>query len=93
MELNTRGFHVLRSTTGKRADAVVVTPALIPAREQGGNGAEYVWRDTTVQPGVTYTYWLMEVENDGAITIHGPATSTTQPAIGPYRVILPLIIR
>jgi protocatechuate 3,4-dioxygenase beta subunit len=86
-ELNSAGFHVLRSTTGSRADAVRVTGALIPARGNSLRGAEYSWRDTNVQSGVTYTYWLEELELDGTTLIYGPARQTTGGS--GYRMFFP----
>lgn len=89
-ELNSWGFHLLRSSDGTRANAVQVTLQLVPAAGRGGNGASYRWVDQTAQPGVTYTYWLVEVEQGGTTAEYGPATVAGAAASPMYRY-LPLI--
>lgn len=100
MELDTLGFRLLRSTTGRIDDAVVVTPALIRARGGSDSGATYLWRDLTAQPsasgggwGGAYTYWLEEVETTGRVNRYGPATVRVRASSPPYQVILPLVVR
>lgn len=72
-ELNTAGFRLLRSTSGTRAAAVTVTDALILARGSSAVGASYRWGDAGVNQGDRTTYWLQEVEHDGAVNEYGPA--------------------
>ncbi|MGB9753387.1 SdrD B-like domain-containing protein [Roseiflexus castenholzii] len=91
-EYGTRGFHIERSASGSRSDAVRITDRLIPARGSVGSGAAYVWSDTTAAPGVRYTYWLVEETTDGSTHIYGPATSEATTG-GTHTVVLPLIIR
>lgn len=67
MEMNLRGFHLWRSSTGQRADAVQITPTLIYSRGSASTGAEYQVVDPHVTNGTTYTYWLQEVETTGAV--------------------------
>ncbi|MDW8145714.1 MAG: hypothetical protein RMJ48_05365 [Roseiflexaceae bacterium] len=93
LELNTAGFRLLRSATGRIDDAIVVTPALIRARGSPGGGATYEWRDPTAQPDASYTYWLEEVETTGRVNRYGPATARVQATSPPFRVILPMIVR
>jgi hypothetical protein len=89
-EWRTWGFQLYRSTDGTRANAVLVTPQLIPAR--GSNsGASYTWVDTNVQSGSHYTYWLVETEVDGTTQEYGPVRPTSTPTIAPYAMYLPLI--
>jgi hypothetical protein len=92
-EVDTLGFHVYRSASGKRADAERVTPNLIQARGRGQGGAEYGWTDTDVEAGTTYTYWLEEVEVGGEMNEYGPVTASAQPdAARGVRVFLPVLI-
>lgn len=91
-EINTSGFHLLRSSNGRLSSASRVTPSLIAARGNRITGASYSWLDTGVQPGETYTYWLQEVELDGTThTYSGSATAA--PAADNHVVFLPLISR
>ena len=93
MELDTAGFRLLRSATGRIDDAIIVTPTLIRARGGPGHGATYEWRDTTAPPGAAYTYWLEEVETTGRVNRYGPAMARVQATLSTYSVTLPLVIR
>jgi hypothetical protein len=94
VELGTAGFHLLRSTTGTLADAVRVTPALIPARGGATEGAAYSWADATAtDPAATYSYWLEEHEIGGATRLYGPVRSAPASAAGANTVMLPLVMR
>jgi uncharacterized repeat protein (TIGR01451 family) len=73
-EINTWGFHLLRSSDGTRASAERVTPELVLARGGSNLGASYRWIDSDVTAGTTYTYWLQETELDGTINEYGTAT-------------------
>ncbi len=92
-ELNTWGFHILRSTTGSRADAQQVTSEIIPAQGRGQGGAIYRWFDTTADPQAAYSYWLVEVELSGAKSEHGPVAIGPLLSAVPYLRYLPLISR
>jgi len=93
-EINTWGFHLLRSADGTRESAERITPELIPAEGRGQAGASYTWLDTDVEPGITYTYWLEETETDGTVIEYGtsvwsqPGTNATN-----HSIHLPIIIR
>jgi uncharacterized repeat protein (TIGR01451 family) len=70
-EIDTYGFYLLRSDTGNLNDAVEV--AFVPAAGRGqGGGATYSYLDMSASAGVSYTYWLADVDTDGRRTIHGP---------------------
>lgn len=90
-ELNTWGFHLYRSADGTRANAVRVTPTLIPGRGRGQETTTYTWTDTAVEAGTSYSYWLQEIELDGDTIEYGPAV-TTAPQVTETRVFLPLVI-
>lgn len=89
-ELNSAGFKLYRSS-GERADAVLVTPQLIVARGSAGMGASYSFLDSTAEPGVSYRYWLVEVERDGATHEYGPVSTDPRLAGGDQKVYLPLL--
>jgi uncharacterized repeat protein (TIGR01451 family) len=93
LERNTFGFNVLRSASGNRADAVQVNTALIPA---GAKGGQYAFVDAGAEAGVSYTYWLQEIEMSGTVNDYAD-TATVQPAgvqnVNAYRVFVPALMR
>jgi hypothetical protein len=93
VEIGTQGFHILRGSSANPAEAVRVSPTLIPARGSAAQGAAYSWIDADAAPGATYRYWLEEYEVDGTTNIYGPAQAGTAPAEQQYRVALPLMTR
>jgi len=100
-ESNTQGFHVLRSITGQREDAVAINTDLIVS--QGFQGGSYEYLDSSIILDFTYTYWIEELELDGNTNLYGPiitvsesgahlAISVEGTANMFYRVHLPLVI-
>lgn len=79
-ELNTLGFNLYRAEA-LTALRVQVNAALIPGQAPGGLfGASYAFTDTAITPGVTYFYWLEEVNTAGSATLYGPVSVTHDPA-------------
>lgn len=95
MEIETWGFHVLRSADDRLSNAIRVTDALILARGDGTNSTRYTWRDKTANDGMVWTYWLEEVEFDGTTNKYGPFSLTQwlQDDSGTHRLFLPLVVR
>lgn len=91
LERDTWGFHLYRSATGRRADAVQVTDPLILAKGRGGAGASYTFVDESATGG-PYAYWLEEHTTTGARAVYGPAT-TDQLSAGSHAVWLPMVRR
>ena len=92
VELTTAGFHLYRNTSAARATAARVTDALILT--VGLNGGDYRFVDDDVVTGVTYYYWLVEVESGvradkeyGPVAIRAalPSSRTT------FNIFLPLL--
>jgi hypothetical protein len=85
-ERNTLGFHLYRAP-GRDAARQRLTTDPIP-----GQGAEYgfsyQYNDASVAAGMTYWYWLEEVEADGDATLYGPVAAHTggpeQGALGGF---------
>lgn len=92
LELDTWGFHLYRSATGRLADAVRVTDPLVLAKGRGNAGASYSFSDPTATEG-PYTYWLEEQTTAGARTVYGPVTTDQLAGDGQYRSWLPLVLR
>jgi uncharacterized repeat protein (TIGR01451 family) len=91
-EINTWGFHLYRNVDGRRTGAVRVTAMIIPGQGRGQGGAVYRWLDQDAQPGVTYSYWLQEVELNGTTYEYGPATAGSAPA-SQHSIFLPVTSR
>ena len=78
-ELDNLGFNVYRSQAAE-GERVQLNPALIPAQNPGSVlGATYSFLDEAAAPGVTYYYWLEDVDANGAATLHGPVSGQVQP--------------
>jgi hypothetical protein len=92
VELNTAGFHVLRSATGAEADAVRVTPALITARGNSSGGASYSFAVSVARDqDRSGAYWLEELETNGTVRRYGPVRPRAGAADGQFRVSLPVL--
>jgi hypothetical protein len=75
-EVGNLGFNLYRAETpaGPRTQ---VNPVLIPSQAPGGTqGASYEYLDASVQPGQVYYYWLEDIHQSGATTLHGPVSAT-----------------
>ena len=83
-EKGLEGFHVWRGTTSVLADAVRVTPALLPAT---GAPAAYTYRDLPPQTGAYY-YWLEPVGEWSDLYAGPVAVRWNQ-----HRILLPLVFK
>jgi CshA-type fibril repeat protein len=97
-EVDTQGFHLWRSETDDRSQAVRITEEMIEAQGSLLSGAEYVFIDGPLQPDTQYYYWLQEIETNGSATEFGPATGRTpvEPGEEPdthHRLFLPFLNR
>jgi hypothetical protein len=97
-EVNHFGFNLYRSSTGSLGDEVqIINEDIIPGTGGPNTGATYDFLDTNVVPGLTYTYWLEDVDNEENKQIRkSPAVTVPIPAAGPEggtMVYLPVIIR
>jgi uncharacterized repeat protein (TIGR01451 family) len=92
-EVDTWGYDLYRSASGRRADAERVTARTILAQGRGQGGATYRWTDLDVRPDVTYTYWLVETETSGALHEYGPVSTASHPTDSANLIFLPLTTR
>jgi hypothetical protein len=76
-EENVLGFHLWRSDTGDRSQAIQVTAKLIEPEGSLLSGADYLFVDGQLQPDTQYYYWLQEIETNGQVTEFGPAIGRT----------------
>jgi hypothetical protein len=90
-EIDTWGFHLLRSADGTRASAERVTSEMILAEGRGQGGATYTWLDTSADPDTTYTYWLEETEIDGTTLEYGPSSWAPANPTNTHTVYVPFI--
>ncbi|HUT20686.1 MAG TPA: hypothetical protein VM366_16130, partial [Anaerolineae bacterium] len=90
----TLGFTVLRSDTGDLEDAQEL--GLVPATSLGTGVTSYSFRDSQVEPGTTYTYWLRVeyTEQELQSALHKDTATITVPQTNlPYRIYLPVVVR
>lgn len=76
-EISNLGFNLYRATTSDFDDAEQINQSLIPS--QGGElGYDYEWPDNDAEIGVTYTYWIEDIDNmdNGTVHLELPATGT-----------------
>jgi len=69
-EIDNAGFVIYRAIMGT-FDYQQVSD-LIAAEGSPASGASYSFTDNAVEAGVTYNYWLIDVETSGKWTAHGP---------------------
>jgi len=74
-ELDNEGFNLLRSEE-EYGQYVKINRNFIPSKGDAGFGAEYSYTDYDVENGVTYYYFLEEVDFYGKSTLHGPVSAT-----------------
>ena len=94
-ERDSWGFLVHRSTDLTWENAVRVNPRMIESTGDEETGAYYAYADTLVVPGVTYYYWLQELEIDGGTNVYGPISSKINGAdhAGGNAIFIPLVMR
>jgi len=94
-EFDNWGFNVYRAEVNDPAQAVRINDSLIPGRGQAVTGATYRFVDTTVQPGKTYWYWIVDVDYEGRMTWHGPVEvyvpERLEPGMGEATIFLPVL--
>ncbi len=85
-EINCAGFALFREIAGTQ-DYKLISD-LIPGQGASSSGASYSFTDNDVELGITYNYWLVDIETSGAWTAHGPA-SARLPVVLPPCVVEP----
>jgi hypothetical protein len=88
-EIDLLGFHVYRAEA-VGGPQTRLNAALLPGQAPGSPvGGSYEFVDGAVAPGVTYWYWLEDVDIYSAATRHGPVSAAVG---GPeYAIYLPLV--
>jgi len=93
-ENETLGFYLYRSTMGERNTAVRLNAAMVVS--QGEEGGYYQYSDSSILDGVTYAYWLQEVERDGRTRDYGPVGTHLRSEQGLsstwHIIFLPLVL-
>ncbi|MBN1138557.1 MAG: hypothetical protein JXM73_18350 [Anaerolineae bacterium] len=75
-EIDNLGFNLYRATSPDD-EPVRLNDTLIPSQAPGSPvGARYTWLDRVMRSGVTYYYWLEDVDIYGFTTLHGPVNAT-----------------
>ncbi|HUT04418.1 MAG TPA: PQQ-binding-like beta-propeller repeat protein [bacterium] len=73
-EIDNAGFLIYRAIAG--ASDYVQVGDLIAAEGTAASGASYRFVDRNVEAGVSYDYWLVDVDTSGKWTAHGPVSAT-----------------
>lgn len=71
-ERNSWGFLIHRSTDRSWENGQDITRLVIESVGNESSGSTYEFLDSTAVPGVSYYYWLQELEWTGATSIYGP---------------------
>jgi len=92
LEPNTLGYQVYRVTGANAsgtlpAGATQVSVGLIAATGAG----TYGFTDVTTEAGVSYTYYVVEVDLNGTATAYGPALAPAPAPVSNKTVFLPLV--
>ncbi|MEZ4719010.1 MAG: SdrD B-like domain-containing protein [Caldilineaceae bacterium] len=94
-ERNSWGFLIHRSTDRRWEHGQDITRLVIESVGDESSGSDYAFLDETALPGVTYYYWLQELEWTGATSIYGPITGRIpgeDPGSGvPTNVFIPIV--
>ena len=91
-EVDNLGFNLYRAESPE-AEPVRLNEALIPSQGPGSPiGFSYTYPDSTPQPGITYYYWLEDVDVHGTVTRHGPVWAILVNP-GAYHAFLPTITK
>ena len=92
-ELDTAGFHILRSSDGTQDNARQVTSQLMQSLGSAGGSYELLLPyDETVEPPLSLLYfWLYEVEIGGAVNTYGPAVVDLDAANMDQFMFLPFL--
>ena len=75
-ETDNQGFNVFRATTDNLNSAYKINLSIIPGHGTTTEPHYYTFEDDTVMNGVTYYYWLEQVDYSGASIFHGPVSAT-----------------
>jgi len=73
-EIDNAGFNLYHSIS-KEGEKSQLNEALIPAQGDELQGASYSFTDEDVTNGVTYYYWLEDVDLHGRSSMHGPVSA------------------
>jgi len=71
-EYDTFGFLLYRGESADFGSAVQMSRSVISSKSVNGGGAKYAVLDTSAVQGRTYSYWLVEMEQDGDTHPYGP---------------------
>ncbi|MBN2207919.1 MAG: right-handed parallel beta-helix repeat-containing protein [Candidatus Coatesbacteria bacterium] len=74
-EIDNAGFDVYRVETGDRTTPGRMNERMIPAQGSAAAGASYEFIDAEVSPGITYSYYLIDIDTSGKTTVHGPVSA------------------
>jgi hypothetical protein len=71
-ERDNAGFYLVKSEYYDKG-YTLVNNKIIPAKGSAVDGYDYSYIDQNIKSNTVYFYWLVDVNFDGTLTIHGPA--------------------
>jgi hypothetical protein len=87
-ELDNAGFNIRRGLS-RDGERVRVNQEPIAARGDALTGGSYAFRDYQVTEGVTYYYWLEDVDLHGNVGQHGPVSARIRSRVSkPVKLFL-----
>jgi hypothetical protein len=87
-EVGNAGFNLYRGI-GRNAEKSKITRDLVVARGNELGGSEYSFEDRDVAEGITYYYWLEDVDVHGTGAFHGPVTARLRSSVSrPMKLVL-----
>ncbi len=89
-EVNSAGFYIFRANP-KISDTFIPMTGLITAR--GPGGASYLFVDEEVEPGISYTYLLVERKSDGRLVEYRALAIVLGLTTPEHKNYLPLVLR
>lgn len=76
-EISTAGFNIYRSKAVGSEQNKVNNEVIQPS-DDAWTGGKYIYIDEGVKPGITYYYYLEDIDTSGNVTRHGPIEVKTQ---------------
>jgi hypothetical protein len=70
------GYNILRGEDDTLANSMMINTHIISEGDQNGTQISYAYRDTDIENGDTYYYWIESIDLDGTSTMFGPQTVT-----------------
>jgi hypothetical protein len=72
-EQDNAGFYLVKSEYTTKGYSLV-NSKIIPANGSAVGGSDYSYVDRNISPNTLYYYWLVDVDYNGTLSLHGPVS-------------------